>query len=111
MERRAEGPDLKLLLVLGAFLLIVLTVGCNVGLAVYFQNDVPESLKTMFAGIVGAILMLLKEVFGWVFGSSQSSARKDAIIAGTVVPPTSTPDIIDAIKQAEPLATKEVPNA
>lgn len=85
-ERRAEGPDLKWTLIVAAVGLIILTVGCNVGLAIWFNGDVPESLKTMFAGIVGAILMLLKEVFGWVFGSSQSSARKDALIA-TVVPP------------------------
>lgn len=82
-DRCPNDADLKLILLYGAFGLLVMTVIGYSVLVVFFKDDIPEGLKTLFAFMVGALLGNLKEVFGFTFGSSQGSHAKDAAVAAS----------------------------
>lgn len=92
MERRAEGPDLRMPLLFGAFGLIILVVICYSAAVFVFKADIPKGLDSLLTFLAGAVAGYLNAVYGWAFGSSQSSARKDAIIASTVAPTTDPVD-------------------
>lgn len=72
---------LKKWLIIGAFALLLMATVAYCILAIFFKGDLPEGLKTLLTVIVTGTLLNVKEVFGWVFGSSESSQKKDETIA------------------------------
>lgn len=51
-------------------------------LALVLRAEIPDSARDVVMVLIGAIISQSKEVFGFFFGTTQSSADKNQVIAG-----------------------------
>lgn len=69
-------PDTK------GFLAVAIIIVFTASMVLIATDNVPKDpvITTLFSTMVGSVLTLMKDVYGYVFGSSASSASKDATI-------------------------------
>lgn len=100
-------PGLKRELLYFSFGMLFFAVASFIFLYIWNPIELPEGLKTVLIGLVTTLLLYIKEILGFEFGSSKSSERKDAVIATAAGSPQSPDAVVAAIKDAEPIQTVE----
>lgn len=74
-----------------------------------FLKDLPKESAAleMIGGLVTAVLLNVKEVYGFVFGSSQGSQDKTTQLAAQTPPPPVTPTDPDVLLSAATIAASK----
>lgn len=65
------------------------------GFALLSSPALPDSVKDVLLILVGALVAIVKDVYGYYFGSSEGSAKKTELLAppvGTSAEQLTTPD-------------------
>lgn len=73
---------------------IIVLVSIIVLILLLHSPALDDKTSAVLTAVIGALLMNLKDVYSYFFGSSKGSEKKDdALIAGAIVPtpPTSEP--------------------
>ena len=99
-----NSPDLKWTLLIGTFVGLVLIILAFVGMAA-FLGSLSGELIGFLSMIAGALLANLKEAFGWSFGSSQASQKKDDTISTMATTVKDVSNVASANSISQPPAS------
>ena len=79
MKRKFDlKPLLALAAIIGFFAAIIVLISAP---------DIPGSVKDILLILIGALVAIVKDVFGYYFGSSEGSARKTELLTTVPAPP------------------------
>lgn len=70
-----------------AYMALLVTAGMLAVIFSLMQMEVPSSAKDVLLVVLGALVAIVKDVFGYYFGSSEGSQRKTEIMQGTDATP------------------------
>lgn len=66
---------------LKGWLAVLAIIGFMACILILFQTPIPEASKDVLLVLIGALVGVVKDVFGFYFGSSEGSARKTELMA------------------------------
>ena len=96
MKRKFDlKPLLALAAIIGFFGAIIVLISAP---------EIPGSVKDILLILIGALVAIVKDVFGYYFGSSEGSARKTELLQPTPLMSTAS---IPSISSAKPLDSEE----
>jgi len=79
MKRKFDlKPLLALAAIIGFFGAIIVLISAP---------EIPGSVKDILLILIGALVAIVKDVFGYYFGSSEGSARKTELLTPAPAPP------------------------
>lgn len=73
-----------------SWLAAIITIGFLAALFVLFQVPLPETSKDILLVLIGCLTGIVKDVYGYYFGSSEGSARKTELMSSEADTATDT---------------------